>query len=71
MLGAISPPQDPDAELFALDSEYLPLRITTSWIGGPSSGGTNGAVLAFFHATEGQYSCQWIIWSWTDEMGRR
>ncbi|KAK4055054.1 hypothetical protein OIO90_003395 [Microbotryomycetes sp. JL221] len=59
IFGCVSPETDPDASLYVSDEHFLPLAITTSWIGG---GGIEqdaqtglqlkGAVLAFFHATE-------------------
>ncbi|KAK4050689.1 hypothetical protein OIV83_003415 [Microbotryomycetes sp. JL201] len=63
LLGCSSPETDPDAAKYVSDDLFLPLAITTSWIGGgnvqhdASSGmQLKGAVLAFFHATEGKRS---------------
>lgn len=61
LLGCAAPETDPEANSYVYDSEYLKLLITTSWIGGGDAnakfgqdGQLNGAVLAFFHATEGE-----------------
>ncbi|KAM0791790.1 hypothetical protein ACM66B_004053 [Microbotryomycetes sp. NB124-2] len=59
LLGCSSPETDPDAAKYVSDDLFLPLAITTSWIGGGdvqhdahSGVQLKGAVLAFFHATE-------------------
>ena len=63
LLGCVSPPNGVEAEKFAWMTDYLDVRLTTSWIAGderkPGENlGANGAILAFFHAIEDKNSLE-------------